>query len=149
MGQQQLLLLILSIILVGGAVVAGAHVFERVESSENRGLVFHEALSIVQDLQDWKQHDYFLGGGNGVLGFDRVTFGTLGYSYTLLSNRVHKTDVACYVLRNVGSHRDIELTILAPSCSERDFVARVIVSGIGPEHLAWYAERESSLGDLF
>jgi hypothetical protein len=140
MGQQQLLVLILSIVLVAGVVVAGAHAFEGVDSSENRGLVFQEALAIVQALQEWKQHDYFLGGGHGVHGFDRVNFGSLGYSYTLLSNRVYKSDGACYILRNTGSRRDAELIISAPSCSKRDFVARVIISGTGPGDLAWHAE---------
>ncbi|HMB90808.1 MAG TPA: hypothetical protein VKP65_08170 [Rhodothermales bacterium] len=140
MGQQQLLVLILSIVLVAGVVVAGAHAFEGDHSSENRGLVFQEALSIVHAVQEWKQQDYFLGGGHGVQGFDRVHFGSLGYSYTLLSNRVHKSDVACYILRNTGPRHDAELVIFAPSCSKRDFVARVIISGTGPGDLVWHAE---------
>ena len=137
MGQQQLLLLVLSIVLVGGAVVAGTHTLIDAKTTHNVDFVVGEALSIVQDLQDWKQKDYFLGGGDLVQGFDRVTFGSLGYPYTLLSNRVYKSDVGCYVLRNVGPRRDAELSISAPSCSERDFVARVIISGTGPGDLDW------------
>jgi hypothetical protein len=140
MGQQQLLLLMLSIVLIGGIVVAGAHSMGGAKPTKNTGFIIQEALSIVQDLQDWKQKDYFLGGGDIVSGFDRVSFASLGYTHTLLSNRVHKSDVACYVLRNVGPERNVELTISSPSCSERDYRARVLISGTGPGDLEWYAE---------
>ena len=79
-----------------------------------------------------------LGGGGGRPGFGRLTFKTLGYPHTLLSNRVYKTDYGCYMLQSVGAEQNAELTFFAPSCAKSDFVARVVVSGPGPADRAWH-----------
>ncbi len=140
MGQQQLLLLVFGIVLIGGLVVAGAHALEGGKPASNRGMVFQEALAIVADLQAWKRKPTTLGGGANVPGFDFVDFEQLGYRHTWLSNRVYKTDFACYALRTVAASRAVEVKISAPSCAKNHFVARVLVRGTGPGDLDWRHE---------
>lgn len=137
MGQQQLLLLVFGIVLVGGAVVMGAHAFGEVKPVENRAIVFQEGLAVVHALQRWKQTPTVAGGGANLVGFERVNFRSLGISHTMLSNRVHKTDFGCYILTTRGEQDYAELTISAPSCSERDFVTRVVVRGPTAADLDW------------
>lgn len=137
MGQQQLLIQVFAIVLVGGLVVAGTHALSGSESRNSHEIVIRDALAIVHDLQTWKRVPVLLGGADGIDGFGRVDFSTLGYQHTLLSKRVYKTDHACYMLRPVGPDRHAEVRIYAPSCAERDFVARVVVGGPGPGDLDW------------
>jgi hypothetical protein len=145
MGQQQLLLLVFGIVLAGGAVVAGAHALEGANQPTSHDSVFQEALAIVADLQVWKLKPYQVGGGAAVRGFDHVSFRSIGYSHTLLSNRVHKTDQGCYMLRTIGPGHHAELTISAPSCAAKHFVARVVVRGRTAADIDWYHEPASIL----
>ena len=100
-------------------------------------MVLQEALEIVGGLQAWKQKPVVLGGGSGARGFRNVTFKTLEYRHTLLSKRVYKTEVGCYMLRTTGEEPHVELILSAPSCARSDFVSRVTVRGPGPGDLDW------------
>ncbi len=137
MGQQQLLFLVFGIVVVGAVVVAGASVLKDGRTLHHRNMVIHEGLQVVADVQAWKQKPVLLGGGAGVRGFRNVTFKTLGYPHTLLSNRVYKTEYGCYMLRTTGKEPHVELIFSAPSCSLSDFVTRVTVRGPGPGDLDW------------
>ncbi len=137
MGQQQLLLLVFGIVVVGALVVMGAYAFNQGRTSNHRAMVFQEALQVVGDLQAWKQKPVVLGGGSRARGFRNVTFKTLEYRYTLLSNRVYKTEIGCYMLRTTGDEPHVELILSAPSCAQSDFVSRVTVRGPGPGDLDW------------
>ena len=137
MGQQPLLILVFGIVSMGAIVVAGAYALNMGRTQNQRAMVIQEALQIVGDVQAWKQKPAMLGGGGGLPGFRNLTFKTLGYPHMLLSNRVHKTEYGCYMLRKTGTAPDVELIFSAPSCSLSDFVARVTVSGPGPGDLDW------------
>ncbi|MFQ5572201.1 MAG: hypothetical protein ACE5G0_21200 [Rhodothermales bacterium] len=137
MGQQQLLVLIFFIVLIGGVVVAGAHAVDGGKRGNNRGIVFQEALGIVSEVQLWKFKPAQVGGGNGKVGFAGINFRKLHYPHSLLSNRVYKTDFACYTIRTITEEQHAEIIISAPSCSMNDFVARVVVKGTGPGDLDW------------
>ena len=137
MGQQQLLILVFGIVLVGGVVVAGIHALDAPKMVENRAIVFQEGLAIVDALQRWKRKPSVAGGGANLVGFDLVNFGEVGISYALLSKRVHKTDYACYVLRTIGPENFAEVMISAPSCAPEDYVARAIVRGPTAADLDW------------
>ena len=78
-----MLVLVFSIVFVGGAVVVGAHAFGAINHPENREIVFGDALSIVADVQLWKLKPAELGGGFGAEGFKGITFRSLGYSKSL------------------------------------------------------------------
>ncbi len=137
MGQQQLLFLVFGIVIVGAFVVAGAYVLIDGRTPHHRVMVFQEALQVVGDVQAWKKKPVLLGGGAGLRGFRNVTFKTLGYPHTLLSNRVYKTEYGCYMLRTTGDEPNVDLIFSAPSCSLSDFVTRVTVRGPGPGDLDW------------
>jgi len=137
MGQQQLLFLVFGIVSVGALVMMGAYAFKEHRALHSREMVIQEALEVVADLQAWKRKPAMVGGGNGRHGFFNVTFRTLGYGHTLLSNRVYKTEDGCYMLQTKGEEQHAELIFFAPSCARSDFVARVVVSGSGPANLDW------------
>ncbi len=137
MGQKLLLLLVFGIVVVGALVVMGAYAFNQGRTSNHRVIVLQEALQIVGELQAWKQTPVVLGGGSGARGFRNVTFKTLEYRHTLLSKRVYKTEVGCYMLRTSGDEPNVELILSAPSCARSDFVSRVTVRGPGPGDLDW------------
>ena len=137
MGQQQLLFLVFGIVSVGALVMVGAYAFREHKALNDRNMVVQEALQVVADLQAWKQKPAMVGGGQGRHGFYNVTFRTLGYAHTLLSNRVYKTEYGCYLLQTVGDEQHAEVIFFAPSCARSDFVARVVISGSGPGDLDW------------
>ncbi len=137
MGQQQMLILVFGIVSVGAFVMVGAYTFREHSVLQNRPKVVHEALQVVADMQAWKDKPVALGGGAGRPGFSHVTFRTLGYAHTMLSNRVYKTKNGCYKLQTVGELQHAEFIFYAPSCAKSDFVARVIISGPGPGDLDW------------
>ena len=137
MGQQQMLLLVFGIVSVGALVVVGAYSFREHSVLQSRSVAVQEALQVVADLQKWKEKPVVLGGGAGRPGFSHVTFSTLGYAHTMLSNRVYKTENGCYMLQTVGVQQHAEFIFYAPSCAKSDFVARVVISGSGPADLDW------------
>lgn len=81
MGQQQLLLLVLGIVIVGLAVVAGLEVFDRVESESEFDAMTLLATDVADDLQAWYFKAPVMGGGgeascpfdHPVTGFGRTT----------------------------------------------------------------------------
>ena len=137
MGQQQMLFLVFGIVSVGALVMVGAYAVQEHRVLQSRHMVVQEGLQVVADLQAWKKKPAMLGGGSGRHGFANVTFKTLGYPHTLLSNRVYKTENGCYILQTVGEEQDVELILSAPSCARSDFVSRVIIAGTQPSDLTW------------
>lgn len=68
MGQQQLLLLVLGIVLVGLAVVGGITLFAERQKTTNQDLVVGKAVELAGLLIAWKQTPGALGGGGGTAG---------------------------------------------------------------------------------
>ena len=137
MGQQQLLLLVLSIVVVGATVILGVHALDGGKQQKDRSIVFQEALSIVAEMKMWKLKPSELGGGAETEGFKHITFRRLKYSHVLLSNRVHRSENGCYRIDTAGEEHHAVLTIYAPSCAAKDYVAHVVVRGLGPDDLDW------------
>ena len=132
-----MLLLVFLIVSVGALVTMGAYAFREHNETQNRSIVIEEALQIVGDVQAWKETPVVLGGGAGRPGFGHVTFRTLGYAHTMLSNRVYKTENGCYILQTERDKPHIELVFFAPTCARSDFVSRVVIAGPGPAELDW------------
>ncbi len=65
MGQQQLLLLVLGIVIVGLAVVAGINAFQENQLKSNKDALVNEAVRIATDIQAWKLKPAAFGGGGG------------------------------------------------------------------------------------
>ena len=80
MGQQQLLLLVLSAIIVGIAIVVGINMFGTGAYQANRDAVLQDAVTIAAKAQEWYRKPSQLGGGNRA--FDGVNLTTIGFPDT-------------------------------------------------------------------
>ena len=63
MGQQQLLLLVLGIVIVGLAVVVGIQAFGENQKKANADALVNDAIRIASDAQAWKLKPQAFGGG--------------------------------------------------------------------------------------
>jgi hypothetical protein len=86
MGQQQLLLLVLGIVIVGLAVVVGIQVFGENQKKSNQDALVNDGVRFASDAQAWALKPDAFGGGSGA--FTGLTWQDLGYevSGTTYSN---------------------------------------------------------------
>ena len=80
MGQQQLLLLILSAIIVGLAIVTGINMFGENAVQANKDAVMQDLLTLATRAQGWYRRPAQLGGGNR--SFANATLDTLDFPGT-------------------------------------------------------------------
>ena len=85
MGQQQLLLLVLAIVIVGIAIVVGINAFSEKSVSSNYDSLMQDAMRISTDAQAWKSKPELFGGSTDATktdanDFTGVNFIGLGYS---------------------------------------------------------------------
>ena len=78
MGQQQLLLLVLGIVIVGLAVVVGIQAFGENQKKANSDALVNDGVRIASDIQAWLLKPAAFGGGAG--DFTGLDFGDLGYT---------------------------------------------------------------------
>ncbi len=78
MGQQQLLLLVLGIVIVGVAVVAGIQAFGDGSRKADRDALSGEAMNVVGAVQAWKAKPAPFGGGVDASAFTGISFAGLG-----------------------------------------------------------------------
>ena len=82
MGQQQLLLLVLGVVIVGLAVVVGIQAFSENQSKANADAMVNDGVRIASDIQAWALKPAAFGGADGwtnVTPAD-VEFNKIGYS---------------------------------------------------------------------
>ncbi len=79
MGQQQLLLLVLGIVIVGLAVVVGIQAFSENQKKANADALVNDAIRITSDLQAWKLKPQAFGGGADATGFTGASLQQMGY----------------------------------------------------------------------
>ncbi|MDZ4699567.1 MAG: hypothetical protein SH809_07670 [Rhodothermales bacterium] len=82
MGQQQLLLLVLGIVIVGLAVVVGIQAFSENKKKANADALVNDAIRIASDAQAWKLKPAAFGGGADEtlnVGFTGLLLGQMGY----------------------------------------------------------------------
>ncbi len=90
MGQQQLLLLVLGIVIVGLAVVVGIQAFSENQKKANADALVNDAIRIASDAQAWMLKPTAFGGGGNSCGTGTcnwsgpppLTFSQLGYAVT-------------------------------------------------------------------
>ena len=80
MGQQQLLLLVLGIVIVGLAVVVGIQAFGENQKKANADALVNDGVRIASDAQAWVLKPTAFGGGNGDP--TNVELSSLGYEVT-------------------------------------------------------------------
>ena len=79
MGQQQLLLLVLGIVIVGLAVVVGINAFSENRVKSNADATVTDALRITSDIQAWALKPGQFGGMLSTEGIEDATFDDIGY----------------------------------------------------------------------
>ncbi len=79
MGQQQLLLLVLGIVIVGLAVVVGINAFSENRTKSNADATVTDALRIASDIQAWALKPGQFGGMLDTQTIVDVTFAAIGY----------------------------------------------------------------------
>lgn len=79
MGQQQLLLLVLGIVIVGLAVVVGIQAFGENQKKANADALVNDAIRIASDAQAWRLKPAAFGGGAGDADWSNLSFEQLGY----------------------------------------------------------------------
>ncbi len=111
MGQQQLLLLVLGIVIVGLAVVVGIQAFGENQNKANADAMVDDGIRIASDAQAWALKPAAFGGPSTGEAIGDVTFQDLGYSptagvysnlngdYTLTGT----TGVACVLISGDGN----------------------------------------------
>ena len=100
MGQQQLLLLVLGIVIVGIAVVAGIQAFSEGKVKAEQDAAISDAMRIISDTQAWKLKPSAFGGGADADGFTGVSMKALGYQ-----SNPYITTNGCYDLDDGRRHR--------------------------------------------
>ena len=79
MGQQQLLLLVLGIVIVGLAVVVGINAFSENRVKSNADATVTDALRIASDIQAWALKPSQFGGKPDGANINTVSFDVIGY----------------------------------------------------------------------
>jgi hypothetical protein len=80
MGQQQLLLLVLGIVIVGLAVVVGIQAFSENKKKANADALVNDGIRIASDAQAWKLKPQAFGGGASATDWTGLTLQQLGYT---------------------------------------------------------------------
>jgi hypothetical protein len=80
MGQQQLLLLVLGIVIVGLAVVVGIQAFGENQKKANSDAIVNDAIRIASDAQAWKLKPAAFGGGADASGWTGFSLEQVGYA---------------------------------------------------------------------
>ncbi|MEM8557184.1 MAG: hypothetical protein AAGG50_05105 [Bacteroidota bacterium] len=89
MGQQQLLLLVLGIVIVGLAVASGIDAFEENRRKAEFDRLGAVGLSVAADVLAWKQKPAALGGGQDKAYLTDITIESLGYTRAENTNVWH------------------------------------------------------------
>lgn len=79
MGQQQLLLLVLGVVIVGLAVVVGIDAFNENRNKTTYDLVTNEAVDIAAELIAWRAKPTAMAGGEDDTYLESASFSDLGY----------------------------------------------------------------------
>ena len=92
MGQQQLLLLVLGIVIVGLAVVVGIQAFSENQKKANADALILTAMRIATDAQAWLQKPEALGGGLPATGGRLPSFNSVSVEFSNLGYPTNASD---------------------------------------------------------
>ena len=119
MGQQQLLLLVLSAIIVGVSIVIGINMFASSAVQANQDAIMQDCLHIAARAQEWFRKPTSMGGGNR--SFDSITMTLLNLPTT------NANTSAPFALTS----RDTALEILGTGTEGTPLTVRVVVGASG------------------
>jgi len=137
MGQQQLLLLVLGIVIVGLAVVVGIQAFSENQKKANADALVNDAIRIASDAQAWMLKPTAFGGGNNscadAAGCDwtNATFSQLGYPV--------EADGVTYANLNgsftIDGTSDITEVVITSTSAANENQVTVTVTGTRPDDI--------------
>jgi hypothetical protein len=135
MGQQQLLLLIISVVLVLLAVAIGMLAFSRNAAQSNKDALVSDAVDIATDAQAWMMKSWIYGGGGNscleACDWSAIELKSLGYrtndegAYENLNGRFYLD----------GRSRPRNLYIIAENVSYGNRVT-LTLRGVGPDQIS-------------
>ncbi len=143
MGQQQLLLLVLGIVIVGLAVVVGIQAFSENQKQANADQMVNDSIRIASDSQAWKLKPSAFGGGASATNWTGLDFGQMGY--TVGDQGLHPGTAAAadqyenlngvYDIASAGATLTITATSFDPAGAAMNTVV-VLVTGTTPGSIA-------------
>lgn len=154
MGQQQLLLLVLGMVIVGIAVVAGIQAFSEGKAKADRDAAVSDAMRLISDVQAWKLKPTAFGGGGGTddddfqdLGSGATAFRAIGIPSNRINNAgQYYTVNGCYTLEGGEDGAILGVFFVDPedlTCNEDEPIATVTITGTDPEDIDWsYAQQQ-------
>lgn len=135
MGQQQLLLLVLGVVIVGLAVVVGIEAFEVNDRKARLDGLANDAVRIAAEVQAWSLKSPVYGGPEEGGGFSAVTMDALGYRddagvYETLNGRFVLTDTQADCVRLLGVPPEFDVVNGDPA--DLDHYVQVVITGAQP-----------------
>ncbi len=131
MGQQQLLLLVLGIVIVGLAVVVGIQAFSENQKKANADALVNDAIRVASDAQAWMLKPTAFGGGNNscaaTCDWSGISFSQLGYP---VNGSDYENLNGTFTID--GASTSTEVVITATSASNGNQVT-VTVTGTTPD----------------
>jgi len=141
MGQQQLLLLVLGIVIVGLAVVVGIQAFGENQKKANSDAITNDVIRIASDAQAWNLKPTAFGGGNG--SFAGVSLTALGY--TLEENGANDSSYGnLNGAYSVTAAADGASVTIVGCNSDTENSVEAVVSGTGPGDIVTTVENSDT-----
>lgn len=138
MGQQQLLLLVLGIVIVGLAVVVGIQAFGENQKKANSDALVNDGVRIASDSQAWRLKPDAFGGGAGnatATPWTGLTFEQLGYEEGTQTDCATYGNInGCFVMSGQGG-ADLQIQGKSHAAQALDNIVTVTVSGTTPESI--------------
>ncbi len=142
MGQQQLLLLVLGIVIVGIAVVAGIQAFSEGKTKATSDAAVSDAMRIITDLQAWYLKPTAFGGG----GEDSTKWAGIKYSSIGLNPAAdggadaakYETVNGCFTLAGVSGKATVTIyTRSAGACATAKMADAIVKNASTTNGVAW------------
>ena len=144
MGQQQLLLLVLGIVIVGLAVVVGIQAFSENQQKANLDAMVNDGVRIASDLQAWSLKPQAFGGPAGTETLADGDFDDLGYKLgTVEECATYGNLNGCYTIAKSGD--DAVITGVGSGANANNGV-QITVSGASPEQIATVTKADGTIG---
>ena len=133
MGQQQLLLLVLGIVIVGLMIIGGLFIFEENLKKSNAEALVTDAINIAVEAQAWKTRPAAFGGQNGAarenaMDFTGFTFSNLSLQsphITLNGTFSFTADSRGLIITGINTDHGNQVTMTVDGLTEKDIIAVV------------------------
>lgn len=145
MGQQQLLLLILGIIIVSTAVIYGIQVFDENKQKDDRDSEMLKMLDLASRIQAWKSTPVLMGGGRSddPADFSAFTVESIGLTASggpSANPFVDLPGTGCF--RFFPEATQVRINSLNRECVIGSWTKGLIITGTEPDDLTWeYRDR--------